>query len=307
MNAPPGWYPDPAGAPDRYRFWDGYAWGSQVADRPNAAFPSDQPAVLFDGAPERGTTEQNRGMETQHIGVGTVRPVRPVRSRGWWLVAGAVLVAVVVVAALVVRVVGGTALDGPDVPGPDPTPQACPRSPQTDSSVTPSTGDRVRSGQLSYPRLPEPFGGPMPDDRTPFGHDVQTQHALVERSPDGETTWVAWALIARLMAGDGFYGPQQGAEVVADCVVALFYNDHEIRRNDTRREALTVDGHAAYLIESHLTFDIPGIETKGETMIVVVIDVGQQGEAGLFYATVPDTSPQFLPPIRRALADLQVG
>ena len=43
------------------------------------------------------------------------------------------------------------------------------------------------------------------------------------------------------------------------------------------------------------------------TMIVVVIDVGQQGEAGLFYATVPDTSPQFLPPIRRALADLQVG
>lgn len=147
----------------------------------------------------------------------------------------------------------------------------------------------------------------MADDRTPFAHDVQTQHALVERSPDGKTTWVAWALIARLMAGDGFYGPEQGAEVVADCVVALFYNNHEIQRNDTRREAMTVDGHQAYLIESHLRFDIPGIQTKGETMIVVVIDVGQQGEAGLFYATIPDTSPQFLPPIRSALADLRVG
>ena len=100
---------------------------------------------------------------------------------------------------------------------------------------------------------------------------------------------------------------QYSAEIVADCVVALFYNNHEIQRNDTRREAMTVDGHQAYLIESHLRFDIPGIKTKGETMIVVVIDVGQQGEAGLFYATIPDTSPQFLPPIRSALADLRVG
>lgn len=232
---------------------------------------------------------------------------RPGRSRGWWLGGTAVLVAVVLLGALVIRAISGTVLNGPDPPGTDPTPQACPRSSQTDSSTSPSAGDRVRSGQLSYPRLPEPFGGPMPDDRTPFAHDVQTQHALVERSPDGETTWVAWALIARLMAGDGFYGPQQGAEVVADCVVALFYNNHEIRRSDTRREAMTVDGHQAYLIESHLTFDIPGIQAKGETMIVVVIDVGQQGEAGLFYATVPDNAPQFLAPIRNALAGLQVG
>lgn len=147
----------------------------------------------------------------------------------------------------------------------------------------------------------------MEDSRTPFGHDVQTQHALVERSADGETTWVAWALIARLFAGDGFYGPEQGAEVVADCVVALFYNDHEIARTDVKRESITVDGHEAYLIESHLSFDIPGIRTKGETMIVVVVDVGQQGEAGLFYGTIPDTSPQFLAPIRAALADLQIG
>jgi len=158
-----------------------------------------------------------------------------------------------------------------------------------------------------YARLPAPFDAPIDDTRTPFGHDVQSQQALVERSPDGQTTWVAWALIARLLAGDGFYGPEQGAGVIADCVVALFYNDHEINRTDVRREALTVDGHEAYLIESHLTFDIPGIKAKGETMIVVVVDVGTNGEAGLFYGTIPDNAPQFLPPIRAALADLQVG
>jgi hypothetical protein len=174
------------------------------------------------------------------------------------------------------------------------------------SPAPPSTGDRVRSGALSYPRLPAPFDAPIEDNRTPFGHDVQSQQALVERSEDGQTTWVAWALIARLLAGDGFYGPEQGAGVVADCVVALFYDDHEIGRTDTRREALTVDGHQAYLIESHLTFDIPGIQAKGETMIVVVVDVGTNGEAGLFYGTIPDNAPQFLAPIRAALADLRV-
>ena len=232
---------------------------------------------------------------------------QPPRSWGWLLGAAALLLTLVVVIAVVVRSAGGGLLGGTEAPGEDPSQQTCPRATSTSSPMVPSTGDRVRSGQLSYPRLPAPFDAPIVDTRTPFGHDVQSQQAFVERSPDRVTTWVAWALIARLMAGDGFYGPRQGAEVVADCVVALFYNNHEIHRTDTRRQATTVDGHEAYLIESHLTFDIPGIMTKGETMIVVVVDVGQQGEAGLFYGTIPDTSPQFLPPIRAALADLQVG
>ena len=213
----------------------------------------------------------------------------------------------VVVGVLVVRSLGGALLDSPGTPGGNQSPDPCASATSSTSPVAPSIGERVSSGQLSYPRLPAPFDAPIDDSRTPFGHDVQSQQALVERSPDGRTTWVAWALIARLLAGDGFYGPEQGAGVVADCVVALFYDDHEINRTDVRREALTVDGHEAYLIESHLTFDIPGIKAKGETMIVVVVDVGTNGEAGLFYGTIPDNAPQFLPPIRAALAALRVG
>jgi hypothetical protein len=296
MSAAPGWYPDPAGTPGRYRFWDGRAWGPDTTDRPDPAHPG-RPALVFDGAPATGKEQSYRAA--------LIPPSR--RPRGWWLAAAALLVAVAVIAALVVRSLGGTLIDGPDLPGDDPSQQSCPRTSSTASPAVPSTGDRVRSGRLSYPRLPAPFTAPIADSRTPFGHDVQSQQAFVERSPDRRTTWVAWALIARLMAGDGFYGPQQGAGVVADCVVDLFYNNHEIQRTDTRREAISVDGHEAYLIESHLTFDIPGIQAKGETMIVVVVDVGQQGEAGLFYGTIPDNSPQFLPMVRAALADLQVG
>ena len=41
-------------------------------------------------------------------------------------------------------------------------------------------------------------------------------------SSDGRTSWVAAVLIARLLGGDGFDGPQQGAAVVAECVIGKF-------------------------------------------------------------------------------------
>jgi hypothetical protein len=318
MNAPPGWYPDPAGAPGRFRFWDGQGWGAATTDRPDASLPyaSTPPrtAAGIPGSPS-ARTDGRAGVPDPRLADPRLADPRladprlavgrPDRRWGWWLAAGAVLVALIVIGVFVVRSVGGSLLG----PGPveDPGEDTCPRATSMSSPAAPSTGDRVRSGQLSYPRLPTPFEAPIDDDRTPFGHDVQSQQAEVERSADGQTIWVAWALIARLLAGDGFYGPEQGAGVVADCVVALFYNDHEINRTDTRRAAITVDGRPAYVIESHLTFDIPGIRAKGETMIIVVVDVGTTGEAGLFYGTIPDNSPQFLPTIRAAMADLQVG
>ncbi|MDO9494328.1 MAG: DUF2510 domain-containing protein, partial [Nocardioides sp.] len=37
--ATPGWYPDPAGQPGAFRYWDGQAWGADVTDNPHAAAP----------------------------------------------------------------------------------------------------------------------------------------------------------------------------------------------------------------------------------------------------------------------------
>ena len=33
----PGWYPDPAGTPNRFRYWDGRAWSTDTTDNPAAA------------------------------------------------------------------------------------------------------------------------------------------------------------------------------------------------------------------------------------------------------------------------------
>ena len=77
------------------------------------------------------------------------------------------------------------------------------------------------------------------------------------------------------------------------------------RATDSRNEATTVDGRRPWLIEAHLSFSLPDIQTTGETMIIVVVET-VTGEAGLFYASIPDTSPQSMPAAQAAQATLRV-
>jgi hypothetical protein len=288
MSAAPGWYPDPAGQPGHFRFWDGRGWSAGTTTDPR----TPPPGTPVEPVPPPGSSPG-------------LTPRR--RSAAPWIVgAAAVIVALVVAAVLVIR-----SIDRPLIGGPDPRPptgtQVCPDAvPGTASPAPPPASGRVSSGKLSYALLPPPFEPPRWDTRTPFGRDVQSQQATVEEDADGVDTWVASVLIARLLAGDGFFGPEQGARVVAQCVVGKFYGGAAVARDDRRNAATEVDGRPAWVIESHLTFSLPNIKTTGETMIIVVVDT-VPGEAGLFYASIPDTSPQFMEPARRAQASLRVA
>ena len=284
MSAP-GWYPDPGGQPGRFRYWDGRAWSAATtADPPT---PPSSPALVPSPA---GVPASRR------------------RSAVPWLI-GAIALAVVlvVIAVLVLRNLFGPTVAGPE-PGPNPTTstEVCPDAVLETATPPPAqVGDRVRSGALSYGRLPEPFSPPKWDSRVPFGRDVQSQDATVEQNAQGQQTWVAQVLVARLLAGDGFFGPEQGAKVVAECVTGKFYGNADVERTDSRNEATTVDGRSAWLIEAHLTFSLPDVVTTGETMIIVVVET-VTGEAGLFYASIPDTSPQFMAAAQAAQTTLTV-
>lgn len=280
MSAAPGWYPDPGGQVGRFRFWDGRAWSASTTADPRTSPPG---SPLTPAAP----------------------PARRRSVLPWVLGAVALVTVLVVVAVLVLRNLNNVIIDyepAPTVPSSDVCPDAVF---DTASPPPPQTGDRVRSGPLSYARLPQPFRAPKWDRRVPFGRDIASQDATVEANAQGTDTWVAAVLVARLLAGDGFYGPERGAKVVAECVTGKFYGDAEVTRADRRNEATTVDGRAAWVIEAQLTFSLPDIKTTGETMTIVVVET-VAGEAGLFYASVPDTSPQFTAPALAAQASLQV-
>ena len=60
---PAGWYPDPSGVPQQFRFWDGQSWTAAVTMDPNAPFPGSQPP-----GPQGGPGTQPLGPGTQPLG-----------------------------------------------------------------------------------------------------------------------------------------------------------------------------------------------------------------------------------------------
>ena len=154
--------------------------------------------------------------------------------------------------------------------------------------------------------LGPPWGAPQGDpNQVPFGSDVQNQTVTVEANFDGKGThWLASILVAELQAGDGFFTPEQGSQIVVKCILGAFYGDNPVNSDVKVNEKTTIDGHEGWLVESQLTFDIAGLETKGELLIVAIVSAGNR--SGLYYASIPDTVPELVQPARYALEQLQV-
>lgn len=311
-----------------YRYWDGSAWSAALSRNPNAPAPSQGlvqgsaspqggqggPAQGGHGQPQGGHGQGAQGGYGQsgygqsgygqQFAPGGGKPNRS--GAGWWIAAIAVLVGVAVVAALTLpRIFGGTVPGGPGDPGGQSTRETCP--PQRDDTTPPPApaDGRVHAGRMSHPVLGPPWEAPSGDNRVPFGINAQTQIVPVEPNYDMGSSWVASVLIAELAAGDGFFSPKDGSEIVVKCITGAFYGEAEVAREDLVNEATTVDGHEAWLVESHLTFDIPKLRTKGELLIVVIVKTSETSSS-LFYASIPDTTPELVQPARDAMSQLKV-
>lgn len=226
---------------------------------------------------------------------------------GWWIAAAALLAVIVVIGVIAIRAIGGsTGTTTGDDTRVQPTQDVCPTSTAEPTTGQPDPADgRVHGGPVSYPRLGAPWGAPQPDNRVPFGRDVSKQDVMDQQNYDGQgSSWVASILVAELMAGDGFYTPEQGADIVVRCILGAFYGDNPVTSDVQEDKATTIDGHEAWLVESKLSFSIPGLTAKGELLIVVVINAGES--SGLYYASIPDTMPELVSPARESLANLKV-
>jgi hypothetical protein len=229
---------------------------------------------------------------------------------GWWIAGGALVIGIIIVAVIAIRAVtGGTDPGTAGGPAGQPSQDACP--PQITASPdpplpTPPADGRIHGGPVSYPMLGPPWGSPGGDfGGVPFGTDVRSQRVVVESNFDGRgTLWVASIIVGELQAGDGFFTPEQGSQIVVKCILGAFYGDNPVKSNVKVNERTTIDGHEAWLVESHLTFDIAGLRTKGELLIVAIVSAGNR--SGLYYASIPDTVPELVQPARDALRDLQV-
>ena len=321
MSANPGWYPDPGGGQGLFRYWDGNAWSAAVSPNPSAAPPSQ--GLAGGGTPQQGGQPYGQGgqpaygqspygQDYRSSAYANYQQLQKKKSPiGWWIAGAALVIVIIVVAVIAIRAVTGGTDTGTTGGGPvgQPSQDACPppitASPEPQPPPPPADG-RVHGGPVSYPQLGSPWGPPGGDYAgVPFGSDVRTQMVLVEPDFDGAgTNWVASILVAELQAGDGFFTPEQGSQIVVKCILGKFYGNNPVNSNVKVNEKITIDGHEAWLVESQLTFDIAGLETKGELLIVAIVSAGNR--SGLYYATIPDTTPELVQPARDALENLQV-
>jgi hypothetical protein len=266
-----------------FRYWDGRSWSAAVSPTPTGA-PPLPPGTGPSAVPGVPTPAASGS-----------------RGRGWLLALVAVLVVLVVVVVLSVQ---RATRDGGPVGGVggQPTTPVCPEPDNGDPEPQPGDG-RVHAGRLSYPQLAAPWTAPQPESGVAFGKGVLIQSVLVERGQN--QPWLAAVLLGELVAGDGFFAPRDGAAVVVRCVSGTFYGGSAVTREDLVDRALTVDGHDAWVVESRLGFDVPGVTATSELLIVVVVETGA-GTSGLFYASIPENAPQLVQPARDALAALTV-
>lgn len=314
-----GWYPDPGGQAGMYRYWDGATWSPVLSPTPTAPAPAtggfapsgqpargSQPIVLGQAQPNayapRGTGQPGGGIPQ----LGPAQPQQSNRGGVIGLVIGAIVLLALIALVATQAFKGGGLLGGGTSGGQagQAEQNVCPKPRNVQAAQHPADG-RVHGGKLSYPTLGSPWESPKPEYRLPFGIDAHEQIVTVEENYAPKSSWVASVLVAELNAGDGFHAAKDGAEIVAKCVLGAFYGDNPVQRQDVSSQAVTVDGHEGWALEMHLSFDIKNLKTKGETALIVVVDTGDLG-AGLYYASIPDTTPQLLGEARRLVDQLQV-
>ena len=81
-----------------------------------------------------------------------------------------------------------------------------------------------------------------------------------------------------------------------------FYGNNPVNSDVKTNEKTTIDGHEAWLVESHLTFDIAGLKTKGaSSWRLSRLATGQVSTTHRYLTPRP-----LVQPARDALAQLQV-
>ena len=170
-------------------------------------------------------------------------------------------------------------------------------NPRLGRTIPPTS--RIHGGGRSFPKV----DGWQDTSGSSFSwaYDVGEQMKLAE-SP----RWYANLAVGALFTGDGFDEPRRSAELVMQCVITSGLYPSFIDRADIWSKAVTVDGRAAWSISADIRVDYPDLNTKGDTVEVIVVDTGSPESLSMFIGAVDIGDPKLLTTMDSTIENLRV-
>jgi len=290
-----GWYPDPGGAPGRFRYWNGDSWSSETTADPQRT-PAPKPAA---DAPKAKTGGKG------------------------WIVALAILAVVtgVVIAVLlhgtgaVITPGGGASEDTnsstPTVSAWDETSSPTPPPPPTDSGgqpvpcpLTDQTGHTSQvAGRLTADNLSVSTiqGWTM---ETMWLASVYDMHAQIDTVYPG---WMSNIAVGLLSNQDGFVQLSTSAEQLMQCFASSgYYIDFTSREDLIAGEQISVSGHAAWHIQANIY--VSNQQVPGDLVDIIVVDLGpDKDHLGLFFSSCSIGDDARCALVRQAISTLAVS
>ncbi|MEQ7007262.1 DUF2510 domain-containing protein [Actinopolymorpha sp. B17G11] len=327
----PGWYADPAGTPDGFRWWDGTRWTDVLTSDAGSPPPGGIPAPGFappgavpppPGAPGPGYLPYDGAAARPRDGADPDTEILSAdlesTDRGRRLTAA--LAALALVAAGVTYLAffrGGDEAERatpaatqdqspsrPATPAPAPGDVAPGDETTPDSDAVPDPTEVPGGPRLEFTALPRPWTADPAAANILTAGQAQTQ--VTEREYNDRDNWVA--LLATGAASREWYDRDDlegSAKSASDWFADEGFTGAEVAQRTRSGRAFRVDGRPAYLLEQHFTYRIDGLESRGEAVTLVVVDLGR-GSGGIFLASIPDTHQELRTDVGKAMATLEI-
>lgn len=295
-----GWYPDPGGQPDRYRYWDGRSWSEETSTD-----PADPPP---------GSTARSR-----HPAAGDHRYSSGVAFG----IAALALVVVVVSTVVIIRraadpdplgTVGGTSSTAsgwdsspvtragtPKADQNGPAPGAGPSCPSgAPAELAPHPVDnRVHGGRLSMDQVPN-YSAPEPEYMLSWMSDTQGI------SQTTEPGWQSIFAVGELQRTADFASVRNAAHSSMDCAMHTSWYLHLTGHKTVRDEPIQIDGHQGWILIWNVYDNTPGIKVPGDQLSFVAVDDGRTDAYSMWCGMVPLGDSIRMALDAKVLADLQV-
>jgi hypothetical protein len=326
VSARAGWYPDPAGRPGHYRWWDGSAWTQYLTIDP-AATPPDQvdpaevsgpagqseqtagprhaqqsdPAAVAAEDPQPAALHRSRGV----LPPGYERPTRsPERPRPSSVKAALLSVGIaVVVAAIVLAIVVLGEPTAPTLTPPEPVNATESVAPSAAPTALPSFDRSSRKFEMNGLRLTLPAAPYTLTqlDVAALGSPGVDGDATVHKDYDGKgNSWYATVMAGQVDSNLSGANINQTADKIMSMLVSSTFGDSKITVKNQRKSTLTKNlPRPARIVTADLHYKVHGLHSSYDHFSLLVV----KGSSGGYMAFVSSRPNDASPKIKKAIQD----